>query len=136
MLPVPSPPSPSRSSPVSALGEATAPTMSSGDVLVAVSGSGSTSGTVRAVEEAVRAGSRVIAVTTDTGSSLASLADHVVPVPAATKHRSAGEAESLQPLSSLFDQCVHLVFDTICLRLAQKREIDNAAAKKAHVTTE
>lgn len=79
---------------VHVVGETTAPTMTSGDVLVAVSGSGSTPGTVRTAEEAARVGGRVVAVTTDTDSSLASLADTVVPVPAATKHRRAGETES------------------------------------------
>lgn len=118
------------------VGEATAPTMTSGDVLVAVSGSGTTAGTVRAAEEAVRSGGRVVAVTTDVDSPLAGLATTVVHLPAATKHRRAGEAESIQPLSSLFDQCVHLTFDVVCLRLADKRAIDNASAKQAHVTTE
>ncbi|GAB3278809.1 6-phospho-3-hexuloisomerase [Parasphingorhabdus pacifica] len=121
---------------VHVVGETTAPTMSSDDVLVAVSGSGSTPGTVRAVEEAGRVGSRVLAVTTDPESKLGALADTVVSIPAATKHRRAGEAASIQPLSSLFDQCTHLIFDAVCLRIAQQREIDNAAAKGAHVTTE
>lgn len=121
---------------VHVVGEATAPTMRTEDVLVAVSGSGTTSGTVRAAEEAVRAGTEVVAVTTDLDSPLAGTAAAVLHIPAATKHRREGEASSAQPLSSLFDQCVHLVFDAICLRLAQIRDVDNAAAKKAHVTTE
>lgn len=121
---------------VHVVGEATAPTMQTGDVLVAVSGSGTTPGTVRAAEEAVRAGAEVVAVTTDLDSPLAGIATEVLHLPAATKYRREGEVSSVQPLSSLFDQCVHLLFDAICLRLAQIRDVDNAAAKEAHVTTE
>nr|WP_218889335.1 6-phospho-3-hexuloisomerase [Saccharopolyspora hordei] len=109
------------------VGEATAPAMTTGDALVAVSGSGTTPGTVRAAEVARAAGGRVLAVTTDPSSPLAAGAHGVVHVPAATKHRRAGEAGTAQPLSSLIDQCAHL---------AELRRIDNAAAKQAHVTTE
>jgi len=118
------------------VGEATAPALAPGDVLVAVSGSGTTAGTVRAAQECRRAGGRVIAVTTDPDAELAAGADEVLHLPAATKHRRAGEAASVQPLSSLFDQVAHLVFDAVCLRLAELREVGHAQAKAAHVTTE
>ncbi|GAB2762679.1 6-phospho-3-hexuloisomerase [Salinifilum aidingensis] len=118
------------------VGEATAPVVRPGDVLVAVSGSGGTAGTVRAAEDAAGRGARVLAVTTDEDSSLAALARDVLLVPAATKHRRAGEAATAQPLSSLFDQCTHVLFDAVCLRLAARRDVDNAAAKAAHVSGE
>lgn len=121
---------------VHVVGETTAPAMAEGDTLVAVSGSGSTAGTVRAAQECRRAGGKVLAVTTDPAAELGTTADDVLHVPAATKHRREGEAASVQPLSSLFDQCVHLVFDAVCLRLAQLREIGNDAANAAHVKTE
>lgn len=121
---------------VHVVGEATAPSLAAGDTLVAVSGSGATAGTLRSAEEAVRAGGQVLAVTTDTASPLAECARTVLPVPAATKHRRADEAATVQPLSSLFDQSVHLLFDAVCLRLAELRGVDNTAARRAHVTTE
>ncbi len=121
---------------VHVVGEATAPTMTAGDVLVALSGSGTTSGTVRTAEQAVRAEATVVAVTTDPESPLARESALVLHLAAATKYRRADEASSIQPLSSLFDQAVHLVLDAVCLRLAAVRDVDNAAAKRAHVTTE
>ncbi|MBA8823590.1 6-phospho-3-hexuloisomerase [Saccharopolyspora lacisalsi] len=121
---------------VHVVGEATAPALSAGDTLVAISGSGTTSGTVRTAEEATRAHARVLAVTTDEDSPLARSAERVLCVPAATKHRRDGETSTVQPLSSLFDQVTHLVFDAVCLDLAQRRGIDNTAASRAHVTTE
>jgi 6-phospho-3-hexuloisomerase len=121
---------------VHVVGEATAPTLRTGDTLVAVSGSGTTAGTVRAAEEARRSAADVIAVTTDPDSALGGLAGLVLHVPAATKNRRAGEAATVQPLSSLFDQSVHLILDAVCLRLAELRRLDNDAAKNAHVRTE
>ena len=57
-------------------------------------------------------------------------------MPAATKYRRAGEAATIQPLSSLFDQATHVVLDVVCLELAGRRGVDNATARTAHSNTE
>ncbi len=121
---------------VHVVGETTTPALRGGDLLVAVSGSGTTAGTVRVAEQARSVGAGVVAVTTDPASALIQHADTAVVVPAATKYRRAGEAATIQPLSSLFDQVCHVVFDAACLRLALLREVDNAAARAAHANTE
>lgn len=118
------------------VGESTTPAIGPGDLLIAVSGSGTTGHTVQIARAASEAGARVRAVTSDAGSPLAQLAEAVLVVPAATKHRRPGEAASVQPLSSLFDQATHLVLDAVCLLLAGRRHVDNAAAKAAHANTE
>ena len=122
--------------PVHVVGETTTPALGSADLLVAVSGSGTTASTVRAAQQANAVGGRVIAVTTDPDSPLAVAAATVVHVPAATKYRKPSEAATIQPLSSLFDQVCHIVFDAVCLRLAMLRDVDNAAARAAHANTE
>lgn len=122
--------------PVQVIGETTTPSVASGDVVVGVSGSGTTGGTVRVASQAVEVGATVHAVTTDPDSPLARYADTVLTVPAATKYRRPGEAATIQPLSSLFDQATHVVLDVVCLELAQRRKVDNAAATAAHANTE
>jgi 6-phospho-3-hexuloisomerase len=122
--------------PVHVIGETTTPSVARGDVIVGVSGSGTTAGTVRVAEQAARVGATVHAVTTDPDSPLTRHADVVLTVPAATKHRRAGEAATIQPLSSLFDQATHIVLDVVCLQLAERRGVDNAAARAAHANTE
>ncbi|HET6634987.1 MAG TPA: 6-phospho-3-hexuloisomerase [Streptomyces sp.] len=121
---------------VHVVGETTTPAVADGDTLLAVSGSGTTAGTVRTAEQAVRAGAAVLAVTTAPDSPLAALADTTLTVPAATKYRRPGEAASIQPLSSLFDQATHLVLDVVALRLAHLRDVDNERARAAHANTE
>jgi len=122
--------------PVHVIGETTTPSVASGDVVIGVSGSGTTAGTVRVAEQAVLVGATVHAVTTDPGSPLARHADVVLTVPAATKYRRGGEAATIQPLSSLFDQATHVVLDVVCLELAGRRGVDNSAARAAHANTE
>jgi 6-phospho-3-hexuloisomerase len=121
---------------VHVVGETTTPSIGDGDTVVAVSGSGTTAGTVRAARQAGDVGADVRAVTTDRDSELASLSSGVLLVPAATKHRRPGEASTVQPLSSLFDQATHVVLDVVCLRLAERRGVDNASARAAHANTE
>jgi 6-phospho-3-hexuloisomerase len=118
------------------LGETTTPSVRAGDTVVAVSGSGTTTGTVRAAEQARSVGATVHLVTTNPESELAGLADGVLTLPAATKSRRAGEATTVQPLSSLFDQVSHIVLDVVCLQLAERKGVDNASARRAHSNTE
>lgn len=121
---------------VHVVGESTTPAVRSGDTVVAISGSGTTTGTVRVAEQARSSGARVHCVTTDPGSPLAQLCDTVLVLPAATKYRRPGEASTVQPLSSLFDQTTHVVLDVVCLQVAQLRKVDNTAAAAAHANTE
>jgi 6-phospho-3-hexuloisomerase len=121
---------------VHVVGETTTPALGARDLLVAVSGSGTTGHTVQIAQSAAAAGARVHAVTSDPDSPLGQLAGTRLVLPAATKYRRPGEAPSIQPLSSLFDQATHLALDAACLILAGRRQVDNAAARAAHANTE
>ncbi|MFF8601465.1 6-phospho-3-hexuloisomerase [Streptomyces sp. NPDC015232] len=122
--------------PVHVVGETTTPAVAHGDTVVAVSGSGTTPGTVRVAEQATQAGAQVHAVTTAPDSPLGTLAATSLLIPAATKYRRPGEAPSVQPLSSLFDQTTHILLDVVALRLAGLLSVDNDRARKAHANTE
>jgi 6-phospho-3-hexuloisomerase len=121
---------------VHVIGETTTPSVGAGDTLIAVSGSGTTAGTVRVAEQSSKVGAAVHAVTTDPKSPMAAAADTVLTVPAATKYRRADEPPTVQPLSSLFDQTTHMLLDVICLQIALRRGVDNATARAAHTNTE
>lgn len=118
------------------VGDTCTPATGRGDLLVAVSGSGTTAATVRAAEAVTGGGGAVLAVTTAPTSPLAAGAAHVLHVPAATKHRRDDEAATVQPLSSLFDQCAHLVLDCVCLELARRHGVTDEQAARAHANTE
>ena len=71
-------------------GEVTAPAIGEGDVLIAVSGSGTTASVVGAADTAKKVGASVLAVTTAPGSPLAARADEVLVLPAADKQDHSG----------------------------------------------
>lgn len=119
---------------VHVVGESTTPSIGAGDVVVGLSASGTTASTLRVAEQAVTAGATVHAVTADPGSPLAGRAEVVVTVPATTD-RAAGRGETVQLLSSLFDQAAYVVLDVVCLDLAHGRGVDDAAAKDRHADT-
>ncbi|HEU4568597.1 MAG TPA: 6-phospho-3-hexuloisomerase [Marmoricola sp.] len=121
---------------VYAIGETITPAVREGDLVVAISGSGKTGGTVRAAESARGAGAVVHAVTTDPASPLGQVAEGALVLPAATKYRRADEAPTIQPLSSLFDQMTHIALDVVCLDVARRRDVDNERARANHSNTE
>ncbi|MEV0055210.1 6-phospho-3-hexuloisomerase [Saccharopolyspora shandongensis] len=94
------------------VGETTAPAIGPGDVLVAASGSGSTSRVVRAAEVARDQGANVLALTTAADSALAKTATEVLVIPAAAKQDFDGKA-SEQYAGSMFEQSVLILTDAL-----------------------
>ncbi|MBA8815732.1 6-phospho-3-hexuloisomerase [Microbacterium halimionae] len=93
-------------------GEVTTPAISSGDLLITASGSGTTTGIVSAAETAVSLGAKVAAITTAASSPLAKLSSATIVVPAAGK-LDRSEAASVQYAGSLFEQAVVLIGDAV-----------------------
>lgn len=93
-------------------GDTTTPAIRSGDLLLLASGSGTTSGVVRAAETASKAGARIAVYTTNATSRLAELADVVVIIPAAQK-TDHGSTVSRQYSGSLFEQVLFLVAEAV-----------------------
>ena len=94
------------------VGEATAPAIASGDVLLVASGSGTTPGIVAAATTASEVGASVVAITADAASALALSSTVTVVVPAARK-LDRDSATSAQYAGSLFEQSVVVVGDAL-----------------------
>lgn len=93
-------------------GEITTPAIRKGDILIAGSGSGTTSTIVKAAEKAVASGAQVIAFSTTNDSALARLSALVLIIPAAQK-QDHGKTISAQYAGSLFEQALLLLTDAI-----------------------
>jgi 6-phospho-3-hexuloisomerase len=93
-------------------GDTTTPAISSGDLLLVASGSGTTSGVVKSAETAVKSGARIAAFTTNADSPLAGLADALVIIPAAQK-TDHGSSVSRQYAGSLFEQVLFLATEAV-----------------------
>jgi 6-phospho-3-hexuloisomerase len=93
-------------------GDTTTPAISFGDLLLVASGSGTTSGVVKAAQTAARSGARIAAFTTNPRSPLARLADVVVIIPA-THKTDHGSSVSRQYAGSLFEQVFFVVTEAV-----------------------
>lgn len=94
------------------VGETTTPAIKAGDLLLAGSGSGTTSTIVKAAEKAAAVGAQILAISTTTDSPLAALATQLIVLPAAQKQDHGGTI-SQQYAGSLFEQAVLLLTDAI-----------------------
>ena len=97
---------------VHVVGETTTPAIGQGDLLLAVSGSGSTHGTLHAAQTAAKRNATVVAITTDASSPLAQVASHVLVVPGAVKTDRSGDVSG-QYGGTLFEQLTLVLLDAV-----------------------
>ena len=104
---------------VSVVGDATAPAIGRGDLLVAGSGSGETPGALTAVGKAGATGARIAALTAAPASTLARLADLVLYLPGGSPKVKDGRPTRL-PLGSTLEQSMLILLDSLIAALAQQ----------------
>lgn len=107
---------------VYAVGETITPSIAEEDLLIIISGSGTTESLEQYAKQAKQTGARLALVTTNKHSSIGELSDCAVRIPAATKKRLETEPETIQPLGSQFDQSAHLLLDVVIVYLLEQRE--------------
>jgi 6-phospho-3-hexuloisomerase len=120
------------------VGETITPSIELGDLLVAISGSGSTAMIHQFASKAKESGAAVVLMTTNKASEIAAISDHVLVIPAATKYRRQDEPETIQPLGNQFDQSVHLLLDAIIIHSLQEKQSSsiNDVMRKRHANLE
>lgn len=112
------------------VGETTTPSFEPGDLLIVASASGET-GSVCATAEAVKKqGVDLIVICSDPESTLGRIQKPDVIIESATKFSSS--AASVQPLGSLFEQMLLVLFDTVILTMSQEEKGSNEAMAKRH----
>jgi len=103
---------------VSVVGEITSPHSGPGDLLIIGSGSGETESLVALARRAWAADLRIVLITMDATSAIATLADVTVVLPGVSpKLRTATAITSVQPMGSAFEQISFLTYDAIVLEL-------------------
>ncbi|AET34132.1 6-phospho-3-hexuloisomerase [Pyrobaculum ferrireducens] len=127
------------------LGETITPSVEEGDLVVAISGSGTTQIVVAAAEAAKKMKAKVAAITTYPDSPLGKLADIVVFVPGRTKVASMddyfarqilGIHEPLSPLGTLFEDTAMVVLDAVIADLMKRLGKNEAELAKRHANIE
>lgn len=96
---------------VHVVGETTTPSIRNGDILLIISGSGSSLQLTGICQNATKNGAHIVLVTTNKAKLKEEWCTSGLIIPAATKKRAEGEPSTIQPLGNQFDQAVHLVLD-------------------------
>lgn len=118
------------------VGETTTPSITNGDFLLVLSGSGETDSIYNITKKAKDVRAHVILVTTSATSKIGVLSDAILVIPAATKKSAPGEFETIQPLGNQFDQSAHLLLDAIIIHSTQMESNSGQEMQKRHSNLE
>ena len=129
------------------LGETITPAAGKDDLIIAISGSGTTKITLTASSTAKEIGAQVVAVTSYAESPLGGLADLVMPIGGRTKlgwpkeedylvRQILGESETLSPLGSIFENNCMVFLDSMVVELMHRLGKTEDEMMKLHATLE
>jgi len=122
---------------VHVVGDVTTPGIGKGDLLLIGSGSGRTASLLNAATTAKTLGATVVLVTIDPASPIGELADVVVQVPAPSpKAAGGGASQSAQPMGSLFEQSMFVLFDIVVMLLMDRTGISSDQMFTRHANIE
>lgn len=126
-------------------GETITPGMGENDLVISISGSGSTKLIVTASNAAKDVKAKILAITSHSESPLAKIADHSIIIPGRTKlaaekdytvRQILGEHEPLAPLGTLFEITLNVFLDSLVAELMQRLGKTEQDLKKRHATIE
>ena len=127
------------------MGETITPAIGHGDLIIAISGSGTTKLAVTAAEIGKEVGARIIAVTSHPNSDLGKIADHVVQIRGRTKiakekdyflRQLTGVHEPLAPLGTIFELSAMIFFDSLVAELIKRLGKSEGELRRRHATIE
>jgi len=118
------------------VGETVTAAFEKDDLLIIGSGSGETKTLVAIAEKAKSLGGTVAAITISPESTIGELADITVRLPGITKDQSEGDFKTIQPMGSLFEQTMLLIYDAIILRFMEKKGLDSNKMYGKHANLE
>jgi len=130
---------------VHVIGETITPAIGKGDLIIAISGSGTTKLAVTAAEISKEVGAKIIAVTSYPESDLGRLADHIVQVRGRTKvavetdyflRQITGVHEPLAPLGTIFEMATTIFLDSVIVELMHRLGKTERELKARHATIE
>lgn len=118
------------------VGETVTASFEKDDLLIIGSGSGETKTLVAIAEKAKSLGGTVAAITISPESTIGELADITIRLPGITKDQSEGDFKTIQPMGSLFEQTMLLIYDAIILRFMEKKGLDSNKMYGKHANLE
>ncbi|MFE4710198.1 MULTISPECIES: 6-phospho-3-hexuloisomerase [Paenibacillus] len=118
------------------VGQITEPAITENDLLIVGSGSGETAFPLIIAKKAKQFKATVAHIGANPQSSMREYADIFVRIPVSTKLNLPGEIPSIQPMTSLFEQSLLLLGDTISLMIVKENNVDMHALWQYHANLE
>lgn len=105
------------------VGDSTTPHIGKNDLLIVASGSGETETIHHLVKVAKDHKVHVALVTGNKDSRMGRIVDTTVVIPAPSKTRKVEGFKSIQPMTTLNEQCLNIFFDTVVIELMRKLKL-------------
>ncbi|MCU1407247.1 MAG: hypothetical protein JWQ43_3550 [Glaciihabitans sp.] len=118
------------------VGQITEPAITASDLLIVGSGSGESAIPLAIAAKAKSHGAQVAHIGANADSSMSAYSDVFVRIPVQTKFSTGTEVTSVQPMTSLFEQCLLLLGDAIALSLIESRGLDLKELWQHHANLE
>lgn len=106
------------------VGQITEPAITAQDLLIVGSGSGESMFPLGIAKKAHSLGATVAHIGSNPESTMRAYTDTFVRIPVQTKLGKPDEVRSIQPMTSLFEQALLLLGDTIALMIVREQDID------------
>lgn len=118
------------------VGEITEPAITKNDLLIVGSGSGSSLFPLAIAKKAKTTGCKIAHIGSNPNSPMQDIADFMVRIPVRTKEYLDDEINSCQPMTSLFEQALLLLGDTIAKMIIEEKQLDIKKLWRHHANLE
>jgi 6-phospho-3-hexuloisomerase len=125
-------------------GETITPSLTNGDLVIAISGSGNTTTVVAQVEVSKEIGAGIIAITSHPGSKVGKLADFIVEIKGRTKEETEIDFVRRQitgdynraPMGTMFELSALIFFDSVIAEIMERSGQTEIDLRRRHANTE
>lgn len=118
------------------VGEITEPAITEKDLLVVGSGSGGSLFPLGIAKKAQGIGANIVHIGSNPNSEMKDLCEFMVRIPVRTKNYLDDEIDSVQPMTSLFEQSLLLFGDVVAKMIIDERKIDMKSLWRYHANLE
>ena len=114
------------------VGDATTPAIQENDLLVIVTGSGTTKTLQLYAEEAISFRAELIVITASADSPIGDLAQKRLIIPAEMNYAGVAMSRTLQPEANVFEQCLMITLDYLSMILMKIKALDSEKMFERH----
>lgn len=118
------------------VGEITEPAITDKDLLVVGSGSGGSLFPLGIAKKAHAIGAKIVHIGSNPNSEMKDLCEFMVRIPVRTKNYLEDEIDSVQPMTTLFEQGLLIFGDAVAKMIIDERNIDMKSLWKYHANLE